>query len=133
MFYGEFLRSVRNEEDEEEEEKNEEIKTNFVRSYLGNGWSDFLHIWYVDYPNWAARLQQFWFQSDKGSQSYIGVKIAFSFFLLIYSRCGAPASWAARHTIVCLDIAITITRQYSKLKGVAFQYTLYSDLCTGSK
>ena len=31
------------------------------------------------------------------------MKIAFSFFLLIYSRCGAPASWAARHTIVCLD------------------------------
>ena len=44
-----------------------------------------------------------WFQSDKGSQSYIGVKIAFSFFLLIYSRCGAPASWAERHTTVCLD------------------------------
>ena len=32
------------------------------------------------------------------------MKIAFSFFLLIYSRCGAPASWAARHTIVCLDV-----------------------------
>ena len=31
------------------------------------------------------------------------MKIAFSFFLLMYSRCGAPASWAARHTIVCLD------------------------------
>ena len=94
-----ILRSVRN----EEEEKNEEIKTKFVRSYLGNGWSDFLQIWYVNSPNWAARLYQIWFQSDKGSQSYIGVKIAFSFFLLIYSRCGAPASWAARHTIVCLD------------------------------
>ena len=84
--------------------KTKKLKRNFVRSYLGNGWSDFLQIWYVDYPNWAARLQQIWFQSDKGSQSYIGVKIAFSFFLLIYSRCGAPASWAARHTIVCLDI-----------------------------
>ena len=96
-----ILRSVRNEDDEEE--KTKKLKRNFVRSYLGNGWSDFLQIWYVDYPNWAARLQQIWFQSDKGSQSYIGVKIAFSFFLLIYSRCGAPASWAARHTIVCLD------------------------------
>ena len=48
-----------------------------------------------------------WFQSDKGSQSYIGVTIAFSFFLLIYLRCGAPASWAARHTIVCLDILLS--------------------------
>ena len=28
----------------------------------------------------------------------------FSFFLLIYSRSGVPASWATRHTTVCLDI-----------------------------
>ena len=94
-----ILRSVRNEE---------KLKRNFVRSYLGNGWSDFLHIWYVDSPNRAARLQQIWSQSEKGSQSYIGVKIAFSFFLLIYSRCGAPTSWAARHTTVCLDHSITV-------------------------
>ena len=45
-----ILRSVRNGEDEEEK------KRNFVRSFLGNGWSDFLHIWYVDSPNWTARL-----------------------------------------------------------------------------
>ena len=32
------------------------------------------------------------------------MKIAFSFFLLIYLRCGAPASWAARHTIVYLGL-----------------------------
>ena len=30
--------------------------------------------------------------------------MTFSFFLSIYSRCGVPASWAARHTTVCLDI-----------------------------
>ena len=111
-----ILRSVRNEEDEEEE-KTKKLKRNFVRSYLGNGWSDFLQIWYVDYPNWVARLQQIWFQSDKGSQSYIGVKITFSFFLLIYSRCGAPASWAARHTIVCLDIYI-VGVHFCGLKGI---------------
>ena len=46
-----ILRSVRN-----EEEKNEENKTNFVRSYRGNGWSDFLQIWCVDSPSWQARL-----------------------------------------------------------------------------
>ena len=103
-----ILRSVRNEEDMKKK-KTKKLKRNFVRSYLRNGWSDFLQIWYVDSPNWAARLQQIWFQSDKESQSYIGVKIAFSFFLLIYSRCGAPASWAARHTIVCLDIYIYYT------------------------
>ena len=32
--------------------------------------------------------------------------MTFSFFLSIYSRCGAPASWAARHTTVCLDTII---------------------------
>ena len=46
-----ILRSVRN----EVEEKNE-LKRNFVRSYLGNGWSDFLQIWCVDSPSWPARL-----------------------------------------------------------------------------
>ena len=103
VFYGEFC-EVCEMKMKKKKKKTKKLKRNFVRSYLGNGWSDFLQIWYVDYPNWAARLQQIWFQSDKGSQSCIGVKIAFSFFLLIYSRCGAPASWAARHTIVCLDL-----------------------------
>ena len=103
VFYGEFCEVC-----EMKKKKTKKLKRNFVRSYLGNGWSDFLQIWYVDYPNWAASLQQMWFQSDKGSQNYTGVKIAFSFFLLIYSRCGAPASWAARHTIVCLDIKLDI-------------------------
>ena len=40
-----ILQSVR-----KEEEKNEEKKTNFDRSYLGNGISDFLQIWNVDSP-----------------------------------------------------------------------------------
>ena len=31
--------------------------------------------------------------------------MTFSLFLSIYSRCGAPASWAARHTTVCLDVS----------------------------
>ena len=82
VFYGEVC----------EMKMKKKLKRNFVRSYLGNGWSDFLQIWYVDSPNWAARLQQIWSQSDKGSQSYIGVKIAFSFFLLIYS-------WVARQLL----------------------------------
>ena len=49
-----ILRSVRNED--EEEEKNKEIKTKFC-SLVSRKWlSDFLQIWYVDSPNWAARL-----------------------------------------------------------------------------
>ena len=48
-----ILRSMRN---EDEEKKTKKLKRNFVRSYLGNGWSDFLLIWYVDSPNWLALL-----------------------------------------------------------------------------
>ena len=50
-----ILRSVtmRN---EDEEERMKRLKRNFVRSYLGNGWSDFLQIWYVDSPNWPTLL-----------------------------------------------------------------------------
>ena len=40
-----ILQSVR-----KEEEKVEEKNPNFGRSYLGNGWSDFLQIWNVDFP-----------------------------------------------------------------------------------
>ena len=47
-----ILRRVRN----EEEEKTKKLKRHFVRSYLGNGCTDFLLIWYVDSPNWAAHL-----------------------------------------------------------------------------
>ena len=49
-----ILQSVRKEEVEEEE--NEEKTPNFGRSYLGNGWSDFLQIWYVDSPTSPAFL-----------------------------------------------------------------------------
>ena len=43
-----ILQSVQKEE--VEEEKNEEKNPNFGRSYLGNGWSNFLQIWNVDSP-----------------------------------------------------------------------------------
>ena len=48
-----ILRSVRN---EEVEEKTKKLKRNFVRSYHGNGCSEFLQIWCVDFPSWPARL-----------------------------------------------------------------------------
>ena len=41
-----ILQSVRKEE--VDEEKTKKKNPNFGRSYLGNGWSDFLQIWYVD-------------------------------------------------------------------------------------
>ena len=36
--------------------KTKKLKRKFVRSYLGNGWSDFLQIWWVVSPNWPALL-----------------------------------------------------------------------------
>ena len=87
-----------------EKTKKEKKKRNFGHSYLRNGLSDFLQIWNVDSPSWRETLQQIWFQSDEVSPRYKCVKMTFFFFLSIYSRCGAPASWAARHTIVCLDV-----------------------------
>ena len=39
------------------------------------------------------------------------MKIAFSFFLLMYSQCGVLASWATRHTIMCLDLNHQSTSQ----------------------
>ena len=93
---------------DEEKKKRREKKRNFGHSYLGNGLSDFLQIWNVDSPSWRETLQHIWFQLDEVSPRYKCVKMTFSFFLSIYSRCGAPASWAARHTILCLDIYIYI-------------------------
>ena len=49
-----ILQSVRKEE--VEEEKNEEKNPNVGRSYLGNGWGDFLQIWYVDSSTSPALL-----------------------------------------------------------------------------
>ena len=72
----------------------EEKTQNFGHSYLGNGWGDFLQILYVESATARTLLQQIWFQSDKETRSYKGVKIMFTFFLLIYSWCGALASWA---------------------------------------
>ena len=36
--------------------KHEEKNRNFGSLYLGNGWSDFLPIWYVDSLGWQATL-----------------------------------------------------------------------------
>ena len=98
-FYSNFCKCAKRRRRKKKRRK----KRNFGHSYLGNSLRDFLHIWNVDSPSWWATLQQIWFQSDKVSPRYKSVKMTFSFFLSIYSRCGAPASWAARHTIVCLD------------------------------
>ena len=48
-----ILQSVRK---EEEEKKTKKKNPKFGRSYLGNGWSDFLQIWYVDSPTSPAFL-----------------------------------------------------------------------------
>ena len=77
-----ILRSVRN----EVEEKTEEIKTKFC-SLVSQKWLErFSSNLVCGLPLLAGNCLANLVPSDKGSQSYIGVKIPFSFFLLIYSR-----------------------------------------------
>ena len=53
VFYSEFCEVC---EMKMKKKKTKKLKRNFVRSYLRIGRRDFLQIWYVDSPNWAARL-----------------------------------------------------------------------------
>ena len=84
-FYSNFLQVCEKTKKKKTKKKNETLA-----AHLGNGLSDFLQIWNVDSSSWRATLQQIWFQSDKLSPRYKSVKMTFSFFLSIYSRCGAP-------------------------------------------
>ena len=74
------------EEEEEEEKKNEETQPIFEVAYLGNARSDFAQIWNEECCSWGACPQQKSSCFIKEAQSYGGAKIAFSFFLSIYSR-----------------------------------------------
>ena len=51
------------------------------------------------------------------------VKIAFSFFLSMYSHCGVLASWAARHTTVIIIIENITSCTY--MRGVNSYLNLY--------
>ena len=66
--------------------KNEETEPIFEVAYLGNARSDFAQIWNVECCSWRECPQQKSSCFIKGVQSYGGAKIAFSFFLSIYSR-----------------------------------------------
>ena len=46
MFYVEFCEVC--EVNKIKKKKIKKLKRNFIRLYLGNGWSDFLQIWFVD-------------------------------------------------------------------------------------
>ena len=71
---------------EKEERKPEETEPIFEVAYLGNAWSDFAQIWNVECCSWRACPQQKSSCFIEEAQSYGGAKIAFSFFLSIYSR-----------------------------------------------
>jgi len=89
---------------EEKEEKNEETKPIFEGSFLRNAMCNLVEFWNVSWWHWQAFPLQKLFCFVKVSQSYVYMKIVFLFFLLIIHWCGAVASWAARHTTVCLDM-----------------------------
>ena len=65
---------------------NEETEPIFEVAYLGNARSDFAQIWNVECCSWRAYPQQKSSCFIEEAQSYGGAKIAFSFFLSIYSR-----------------------------------------------
>ena len=65
---------------------NEETEPIFEVAYLGNARSDFAQIWNVECCSWRACPQKKLSCFIKEAQSYGGAKIAFSFFLSIYSR-----------------------------------------------
>jgi len=88
-------------------ENNEEIKPIFEGSYLGNTRCDLVKIWNVRWWHWSAFSLQKLFCFVKVSWNYVNVRIVFLFFLLITHGCGAPASWAARHTTMCFDLNFT--------------------------
>jgi len=81
------------------EEKNEETKPIFKGSYLRNARCDLVAIWNVWWRHWPAFPLKKFFCFVKVSRSYVYVKIAFLFFLLITHWCGMLAFWAARHTL----------------------------------
>ena len=85
--------------------KNEETKPICEVAYLGNARSDFAQIWNVECCSWRACPQQKSSCFIKEAQSYGGAKIAFSSCQYTHG-CYAPASWAARHTTVCLDVLL---------------------------
>jgi len=66
--------------------KNEETKPIFESSYLTNAWRDLVEIWNVGYWQWRASPQQKSSGFEQAERSYVYAKIAFLFFLLIYSR-----------------------------------------------
>ena len=82
---------------EEVEEKNKEIKTKLC-SLVSRKWLERFSSNLVCRTSLANLVL-----IGLGITELHRCEIAFSFFLLIYPRCGAPATLDARHTTVCLD------------------------------
>jgi len=80
----------------EGEKKRKETKPIFEGSYLVNTQCDLVEIWNLRWWHWLAFPLQKLFCFVKVSRSYVYVT----------NWCGVPASWAARHTTVCLDVML---------------------------
>jgi len=118
----------------EERKKNEETQSTFEGSYLRNAWCDLVEIWNVRWWRWPAFSALKSFSFIKVSRSYVYVKIALLFFLLITHWCGALASWAARHTTVCVIIFFMLLESeclvcvlyYVKPKSKLYAHSFYN-------
>jgi len=100
----------------------------FKGSYLRNAWCDLVEIWNVRWRCWPAFPALKLFSFVKVSQSYVCMKITLFFFLLITHGCGAPASWAARHTTMCLDLENNT--HIHTCNACCFFTTPYTNCCT---
>jgi len=89
---------------EEKQNKKNETQPIFEGSYLRNTWRDLVEIWNGRWWRWPAFPSQKSVGFIEVLQSYICVKIALLFFLLITHGCGMPASWAARYATMCFDL-----------------------------
>ena len=73
--------------------------------YFRNGWHDFLQIWNLVSCYRQALSPQIWCSSDKRSRIYECMKNCYIVVLVnIFTPIYVPrASWATRHTTVCLN------------------------------
>ena len=121
LLYSNFLTPL-------QKKKNKETKPILGSSYLENSWHNLVKIWIVGYWRWWASPQQ---KLPSFSCKQLKVtharKMHYCSSCQYTHGCGTPASWATRHTTVCLDLTTVVCMilHYSSLSQYFF-YCAYS-------